>query len=298
MAVIYRAMTKDGSARALVMDSTDIVERARDIHKTSPTATAALGRTLTACSLMSSMLGEKENMLTLRFQGNGSGGTIVASGDYYGNVRGYIEHPDADLNLRPDGKLDVGGLVGKGSLYVLRDTGAKEPYVGISKIQTGEIAEDIAFYFAESEQIPTVCALGVLVDRDRTVLRAGGALIQLLPFSDPNVSDRLESNAKNSKGITSLLLDMPKGDAKGLLDTYLDGIEYDIFDEVDCSYKCVCSREKTDRALVSLGEKELTDLINSDEETVMTCGFCDNVYKYSKSDLKKLLAEAKKHEKH
>ncbi len=285
-------MTRDGSARAIIMDGTDIVERARQIHHTTPTATAALGRVLIATSLAGSMMGEKQDLLTFRFKGDGIGGTIVASSDYYGNVRGFIEHPEAELPLRPDGKLNVGGIVGKGNLYVLRDAGGKEPHVGVSEIKTGEIAEDVAFYYAESEQIPTLCALGVLVDRDRTVLRAGGALIQLLPFADPEVAEKLEQNAKKTPSITTLLSQVS---AEKALDFYLDGIEYDIFDSIDCDYKCVCSRKKTDGALVSLGKKELLSMIESDEETVLTCSFCDSVYKYSKSDLKKLVSEAEKH---
>lgn len=292
MAVIYRAITRDGSARAIIADATDIAERAREIHKTTPTATAALGRVLIAASLSGSMLGEEENMLTLRFKGDGLGGTIVATSDWRGNVRGFIENPGAELPLRGDGKLDVGGIVGKGSLYVLRDTGAREPYVGISEIKSGEIAEDIAYYYAESEQIPTLCALGVLVDRDRTVKKAGGVLIQTLPFADPEVASRLEENAKKAEGITSILL---SHSAQEALSVYLDGIEFDIFDSIECSYKCACSREKTDRALVSLGEKELLSMIEAPDSTVLTCQFCDREYDYTPEDLKKLLAEAKKH---
>ncbi|MBO4452327.1 MAG: Hsp33 family molecular chaperone HslO [Clostridia bacterium] len=291
MAKIIRAITKDGSARAMVTDARDIVERAREIHDTSPTASAALGRTLIAASLAGSMLGEKEDLLTIRFKGDGPGGSVVASGDWCGNVRGFIQNPRCDLPLRRDGKLDVGGCIGKGNMYVLRDAGGAEPYVGVSEIQTGEIGDDIAYYYATSEQIPTVCALGVLVDRDLTIKRAGGALVQLLPFADDEVALKLEENAKKMRSVTEILLD---GTAEDVLAAVFDGLEYDIFDEIECAYKCDCSREKTDAALISLGAKELCDMIASDEETVMSCGFCDKVYKYSKSDLKKLLEQAKK----
>ncbi|MBQ0109011.1 MAG: Hsp33 family molecular chaperone HslO [Clostridiales bacterium] len=291
MATILRAITKDGSARALVIDARDIVERAREIHHTAPTATAALGRTLIAASLAGSMLGEEEDLLTYRFKGDGIGGSIVATSDWCGNVRGFIQNPKADLPLRPDGKLDVGGCVGRGDLYVLRDAGGSEPYVGIANIQTGEIADDVAYYYATSEQIPTVCALGVLVDRDLSVKKAGGMLVQLLPFADEEVTDILEKNAKKMRPVTEIL---ENGTLEDVLKAAMDGLDYDIFDKIECTYKCACSREKTDKALISLGEKELTDMINSEEETVLSCGFCDVKYKYSKSDLKNLLEKAKK----
>ncbi|MBR5779810.1 MAG: Hsp33 family molecular chaperone HslO [Clostridia bacterium] len=287
MARILRAMTKDGSARAILLDGRDIVERARQIHNTTPVATAALGRTLLATSLAGSMLGEKEDVITIRFKGDGVGGSVVATSDWCGNVRGFIQNPSADLPLRADGKLDVGGCIGQGELYILRDAGGSEPYVGISKIQTGEVGDDIAYYYATSEQIPTVCALGVLVDRDYTVLRAGGALIQLLPFYDDEVAEKLEQNAAKMRPVTKIL---SEGTLEDVLAEVLDGIEYDLFDEIECEYKCACSREKTDNALISLGTKELTDMIeNGEDVTEMTCSFCDAVYKYSKSDLKHLL---------
>ncbi len=287
MARILRAMTKDGSARAIILDGRDIVERARQIHNTTPVATAALGRTLLATSLAGSMLGEKEDVITIRFKGDGVGGSVVATSDWCGNVRGFIQNPSADLPLRADGKLDVGGCIGQGELYILRDAGGSEPYVGISKIQTGEVGDDIAYYYATSEQIPTVCALGVLVDRDYSVLRAGGALIQLLPFYDDEVAEKLEQNVAKMRPVTKIL---SEGTLEDVLAEVLDGIEYDLFDEIECEYKCACSREKTDNALISLGARELTDMIeNGDEVTEMTCSFCDEVYKYSKSDLKHLL---------
>ena len=287
MARIIRAMTKDGSARAIILDGRDIVERARQIHNTTPVAPAALGRTLLATSLAGSMLGEKEDVITIRFKGDGVGGSVVATSDWCGNVRGFIQNPAADLPLRADGKLDVGGCIGQGELYILRDAGGSEPYVGISKIQTGEVGDDIAYYYATSEQVPTVCALGVLVDRDYSVLRAGGALIQLLPFYDDEVAEKLEQNVAKMRPVTKIL---SEGTLEDVLAEVLDGIEYDLFDEIECEYKCACSREKTDNALISLGARELIDMIeNGEEVTEMTCSFCDEVYKYSKSDLKHLL---------
>ena len=292
MARIIRAMTKDGSARAILLDGRDIVERAREIHNTTPVATAALGRTLIATSLAGSMLGEKEDVMTVRFKGDGVGGAIVVTSDWCGNVRGFIQNPYADLPLRPDGKLDVGGCIGKGELYILRDAGGSEPYVGISPIQTGEVGDDIAYYYATSEQIPTVCALGVLVDVDYSVKAAGGALVQLLPFADDEVAERIEINAQKMNPVTKTLV---SGTLEDILNEVFDGIEYDIFDEIECEYRCVCSREKTDNALVSIGEKEIRDMIESEEETVkMTCSFCDAVYEYTKSDLEAILELVKK----
>ena len=291
MAVIIRAITRDGSARAMVADTRDTVQRAHEIHNTAPTATAALGRTLTAASLAGSMLGEKEDLLTIRFKGDGPGGAVVATSDWCGNVRGFIQNPRCDLPLRADGKLDVGGCVGRGNMYVLRDAGGKEPYVGVSEIQTGEIGDDIAYYYATSEQVPTVCALGVLVDTDLNVKRAGGALVQLLPFADEETAAKLEENARKMRPVTEILLD---GTPEDVLAAVFDGLEYDVFDRIECAYKCACSRAKTDAALISLGEKEITELLNSDKETVLDCGFCDKKYKYTKSDLKNLLEKARK----
>ncbi|MBE6692505.1 MAG: Hsp33 family molecular chaperone HslO [Ruminococcaceae bacterium] len=292
MARIIRAITKDGSARAFVTDARDTVERARKIHNTTPTTTAALGRTLIIASLAGSLLGEKDDCLTVNFKGDGVGGSVLVTSDWCGNVRGFIQNPEADLPLRPDGKLDVGGCIGKGSLYILRDvSGSNEPYVGISEIQTGEIGDDIAYYYATSEQIPTVCALGVLVDRDYSVKQAGGALVQLLPFADEEVVDILEKNASEMRSVTEIL---ENGTLEDVLAQVFKGLEYDIFDEIQCGYVCPCARENTEKALIAIGEKELLDIINTEEEIEMTCRFCDAVYKYTKQDLIELLEKAKK----
>ncbi|MBP5230909.1 MAG: Hsp33 family molecular chaperone HslO [Clostridia bacterium] len=288
MSRILRAVTKDGSARAIVMDSKDIVNRAMEIHKPSATAAAALGRTLTAASLMGSLLGEPEDLLTLRFKGDGGGGTVLASSDYKGNVRGFISNPLFDCPVRAsDGKLDVAKCVGKGYLNVLRDAGGAEPYSGVCPIVSGEIAEDIAYYYATSEQVPTLCALGVLVDTDYTCKSAGGVLIQLLPFPDDSVSARLEANAASAPSVTSILSERGP---EALLEIFLSGIEYELFDAFDCGYVCPCSRTRTDRALLALGESELKDMIDApEEEFTVRCQFCDRVYRYSKQDLRDLL---------
>ena len=284
---IIRAITKDGSARAFAIDAKAIVNRAMEIHRPSATAAAALGRTLIAASLMGSLMGEPEDLLTLRFKGDGGGGTVLASSDYKGNVRGFIANPSFDCPRRADGKLDVAKCVGKGFMNVLRDTGAPEPYSGICPIVSGEIAEDIAYYYATSEQIPTVCALGVLVDTDYTCKAAGGILVQLLPFADPSVTDRLEANASSAPSATSLLL---QSGPESLISEYLRGIEYELFDEFDCGYVCTCSKARTDRALLAMGKEELQDMIGAPEEFfTVRCQFCDRVYRYGKKDLKALL---------
>lgn len=290
MAKIIRAMTRDGSARILAELSADIVNEAIRIHDTLPVCTAALGRTLTAASMLGSLLGEEQDALTVSFRGDGPAGRIVVSSDWKGNVRGYVQNPHVDLPLKPNGKLDVARAVGKGKLYILRDAGGSEPYVGISEITSGEIAEDIASYYANSEQVPTLCSLGVLVGTDCKCATAGGVIIQLLPFADESVIDKLEKNVEKLPGITALLSSHTLEEVVAM---YLEGVEYDIFDTFECAYECKCSRAKTDAALRTLGREELAKMIGSDEKTVVSCQFCDKKYAYSKSDIKKIMEELK-----
>ena len=289
MGKLKRLMSREGSIRALFIEGKDIVDRAIQIHSTSPTATAALGRVLLGASMMGSYMVEPEDLLTLRFVGDGPAGGIVVSADSFGNVRGLIQNPDADLPLRErDGKLDVGGLIGQGSLYVLRDTGNSEPYVGIIPLVSGEIAEDITSYYATSEQIPTVCALGVMIDVDYTCKAAGGALIQLLPFADPEVVDILERNVKAAPSITEML---SNGGIDAVLDTFMKDIEYDLFDVLDVEYRCDCSKERTDKALISLDNQARTELLQ-DEKTEVNCQFCDKKYIYTREELRQLYEQA------
>ena len=290
MSRIIRAVTRDGSARILAGDTKDIVNEAIRIHSTTPVCTAALGRTLSAASLLGSLLGEETDALTISFRGDGKAGRVVVTSDWKGNVRGYIQNPHVELPLKPNGKLDVAGAIGKGSMHILRDAGGDEPYVGVADIVSGEIAEDIASYYAKSEQVPTLCALGVLVDTDLSCKAAGGVIIQLLPFADEAIADKLEKNLENLPSLTSMLCEKSLED---VLASYLEGIEYDIFDEIQTAYECKCSRFKTDAALIALGRKELQSLIDSEEKTELCCQFCDKKYVYSKSDLKKLLEESK-----
>lgn len=292
MSTILRAMTRDGSARAYVINSTDIVNEAIKYHKTSPTATALLGRVLTATSVMGTMLPETDSKITVSVRGDGIAGTTLACADYYGNVKGYVANPSADLPLKPSGKLDVSGIVGKGLLSVSKDVGAEVPFNGSIELVSGEIAEDIASYYATSEQTPTLCALGVLVDTDYTCKASGGVFVQLLPFADEGVIAQLEENAKLLNNISTQF-------AKGLsnediLKLALNGIEYDLFDELTVDYKCDCSVERTQRAIFSLGKKEVEDIFSEqkangqEEKITVSCHFCNKEYDFSKEQVLKL----------
>ena len=291
-ATILRGMTRDGSARIIVINSRPIVNEAIRIHKTSPTATAALGRLLTAASLMGCMMGEKEDRLSLSVAGEGPLGKLIAASDYIGNVRGYVQHPEAEVPLKKNGKLDVGAAIGAGTMTVLKDMGGQEPTNGTIPLVSGEIAEDIASYFAISEQIPTLCALGVLVDTDLSCRAAGGVMVQLLPFADPAVVDQLE---KNANSLTNISKQFEKGlSNEEIAAIALDGIEYDLFDEIDVEYKCTCSRERMAAALHSVGKKELRRMLDEQlaegkpEELEISCHFCGNSYRFTADNLEKL----------
>ncbi len=292
MAEILRGMTKDGSAQILVINSTDIVNEAVRIHSTSPTATAALGRVLTATSLMGTTLKDKSNSISVNFRGDGPSGHILAVSDYLGNVRGYIQNPSTDLPLNKKGKLDVSAAVGKGTLNVVKDVGEKEPYVGIVNIISGEIAEDITQYYAESEQIPTVCALGVLVGTDRKCAAAGGVIIQLLPFAAEETIEQLEKNAAGLSNISKLFADGLSN--KEIADIALEGIEYDVFDTIEVGYRCTCSRKRVGKALLTLSPYELFNILAEEKVMKVNCHFCDKVYSFDGADIEKLREEAKK----
>ena len=285
-------MTRDGSARAYVINSKEIVNEAIKYHKTAPTASALLGRLLTATSVMGTMLPEDGCKLTATIKGNGIAGTTLACADYYGNVKGYIQNPMADVPNKPNGKLDVSGIVGGGLFCVSKDVGDDVPFNGTIELVSGEVAEDIAQYYAVSEQTPTLCALGVLVDTDHTCRAAGGVFVQLLPFPDENVITRLEENSKFLNNISTKFDEGMSNE--DILKIALNGIEYDIFDELEVEYKCDCSVERTKRAVISLGKTEIEKIFaeqreNGEEEKIsLECHFCDKKYDFYREDIEKM----------
>ncbi|MCI9348540.1 MAG: Hsp33 family molecular chaperone HslO [Oscillibacter sp.] len=285
---LIRAISKDGLMKAAAVSTRGLTERARQIHRTLPVATAALGRALAAASMMGNALKEDGASVTLQIKGGGPLGTLLAVSDNQGNVRGTVENPAVELPLREDGKLDVGAAVGnQGTLTVIRDLHMKEPYVGSIGLLWGEIAEDVALYFVESEQIPAACGLGVLVDRDQSVLAAGGFLIQLLPGAPDEMVSRIEASLMAAGPVTSLLAANP--DPEALLRRALDGFELDILERSPIEYRCDCSRERMERALISLGPDELRALIDEQGQAELTCRFCDNVQVFAREQLEALL---------
>ena len=286
---IIRVLAKNAPVKASVITARDMVERARQIHRTLPVATAALGRTLMAASMMGNQLKEDNGSVTLRIKGDGPLGGITAVADSAGNARGYVVNPAVDLPLKGPAKLDVGSAVGRdGSLTVIKDLNLKEPYVGTVPLVSGEIAEDITSYFAESEQIPTACALGVLVDVDQSVLCAGGYLIQLLPGADDAAISAIERGIQRVGPATEAL----RGglDARGLLEQVLSEFELEFLSAEPVEYRCYCSRERVTRALISMGREELETLLREQGKAELTCQFCDKVYHYTREELEALLA--------
>ncbi len=292
MAKVLRCLTQDATVMAMVIDSSDIVARAEQIQQSSAVTTAALGRLLTAASMMGVMLKGKDDTMTLKVRGEGPTGMVMAVADSEGNVRGYVENPVVEIPLKPNGKLDVSGAIGdNGMLYVIRDMGVGEPYVGCVPLTTGEIAEDITTYYATSEQTPTVCALGVLVEPDLSVKVAGGLLLQLLPFCPEDIIDKVEKNIANLGSMTEML--GAGMSPMQIVEKALDGMPFDVLDTYEPEYRCTCSRERVEKALLSMGEEELRSLPDEDGNVVADCSFCDNVYRFTREDIERLIAARK-----
>ncbi len=290
MGELVRAMTRDGFAKAVAVTTTDMVERARQIHKMLPTATAALGRLLTAASMMGNMQKVENGSITLQVKGGGPLGTVLAVSDAQGNVRGYVQNPQVSILEKYRGKLDVGAAVGTdGMLTVIRDLQMKEPYVGSVQLVSGEIAEDITQYFVQSEQTPTACALGVLVDTDQSVRAAGGYLVQLLPGAPDSVIDRIEAGIQKAGAVTAML---DRGlSAQDMLETVLEGLDLEILETVPVAYRCYCSRERVISTLISLGREELQKIVEDQETIHMECQFCDTVYDITPEEIAGILAD-------
>lgn len=284
-------MTVDGSARILVINSKEIVNDVVKYHKTTPTATAALGRLVTATSMIGTMLPENGDSVTVSIDGDGDAGRLLAVGDYFGNVKGYIQNPGANPPKKPNGKLDVGAAVGAGTISFVKSVGAIEPQIGTIELVSGEIAEDIATYFAKSEQIPTVLSLGVLVDKDYSCLAAGGVLVQLMPFPDEATVDLIERNAADLVNISRYF---EKGlDNKAIADIAMRDIPYDVFDNIEVSYKCDCSAKRMKEKIRSLGKGEILKMLDEQQaegkarELTAVCRFCNTEYTFGEKELLK-----------
>ena len=291
--VIRRSMTQDGMARLFVAESTSLVREAASIHSASKTMTAVLGRALTGTSLMGTLLKDKDNSLTLQIKGDGPAGTVCCVSDYAGNVRGYADCPWVELPPNAKGKLDVGGAVGReGTLYVIKDLGMEQPYVGMSPLVSGEIAEDITSYFARSEQTPSVCALGVRCDKEGKCVGAGGFLLQLLPGAEEGLIARLEENIGRIASVSVLT---GRADSLAVLtDLVLDGIPYDIFDEFDIRFRCTCTSQRYLRALSTLAETDFEEMLADGKPVEAKCRFCGKTFSFAPDVLRAARAEAMK----
>ena len=285
---IIRGIDKKGTLRLLVASSTNLVEEARRLHGASPTATAALGRALTAAVIMGITMKSEKDILTFKIKGNGPIGSIVTVANNKGEVKGYVDNPYADLPSRDDGKLDVGGLVGnKGQLAIIRDLGLREPYIGYSNLVSGEIADDLAHYFYLSEQQPSAINLGVLIDKDISVKAAGGYMLQLLPNIEDEDIDRIEKVINNAKPISTLI---DEGlTPEEIMEELFGEFEMEVLEKRYINYECNCEREKIEGVLISLGEKEINDMIEEDGKAEVVCHFCNKKYNFSKEDLQNLI---------
>ena len=284
---LVRGMSMDGFVKVVAICSTEMVRRGAEIHKTTPNATATFGRVLTAASMMGNMQKVDNGSMTLQIKGDGPIGSIVCVSDAIGNVRGYVYEPNVPLVEKYPGKLDVGSTVGNGTLTVIRDLQMKEPYVGSIELVSGEIGDDVTAYFVQSEQIPTACALGVLVDRDQSVKVAGGYLIQLLPGAPDEVIDKLEEGIRRAGAVTPMLEQgMTPEDILGQVCGDL-GVVF--LETTEVSYRCYCDRDRVTSALISLGRKELAEIADEEKTFPVECQFCDKIYEFTPEDIRELL---------
>lgn len=287
---ILRATAGNGHIKMSAVSARDTVQRAKDIHGCTPTTAAALGRTLCAASMLGNLLKEDDGSLTIRINGGGPIGSVIAVSDSVGRVRGYVTNPSVDLPLRSDGKLDVGGAVGRdGMITVSRDIGLREPYIGSTQLVSGEIAEDLTAYMLESEQIPSACGLGVLIDTDLSVKSAGGFIVQLMPGAPEEYIDLLEENIFMMDQLTTVLAE---DGLEAVFDQVLKGLEHHMVGEDEIGYRCYCSRDRVGQALLGVGRDELNNMITEGKPVEVSCQFCDTVYSFSPEDMKALLEEA------
>lgn len=283
---LVRAAAADAQVRAFAVTARDTVETARKAHDTSPVMTAALGRLLCAGAMMGSMMKGDADILTLQIRGDGPAGGLTVTADSKGRVKGYAVHPQVILPANSQGKLDVGGAIGAGTLQVIRDLGLKEPYVGQTDLQTGEIAEDLTWYFAASEQVPSSVGLGVLMEKNNTVKQAGGFIVQLMPFAEETVIEKLEANLSRIHSVTKLLED--GNSPEQILGILLEGMDMELLSTMPVEFSCNCSRERVAKALYSIGKKEMDEMIADGEPIEVKCHFCNRAYQFSVEDLKQI----------
>lgn len=288
---IIRAIAANDQIRAFAAVTTETVEEARKDHNTSPVATAALGRLLTAGAMMGTMMKGDKDILTLQIKAGGPLEGITVTADSKGCVKGYVGNPNVCIPANSKGKLDVAGAVGVGFMNVIKDMGLKEPYVGQVALQTSEIAEDLTYYFATSEQVPSAVGLGVLMNKDNTVRQAGGFIVQLMPFAEESTIAKLEENVQKITSVTSLLEEGHTPES--LLEKVLDGFDMEINEKIPTEFYCNCSRERVEKALISIGRKELNEMIQEGKPIEMNCHFCNHNYEFTVEELKEILRKCK-----
>ena len=287
---MIRATAADNQIRAFAVTTREMVEFARAAHDTSPVATAALGRLLTGGVMMGAMMKGDKDLLTLQVKGDGPLGSVTVTADSKGHVKGYVNHPHVLIHANERGKLDVAGAVGRGTLQVIKDLGMKEPYVGSCELQTGEIGDDLTYYFAVSEQVPSSVGLGVLMEKDNTVRQAGGFILQLMPFTPDESVDKLELKLAAVDSVTAML-DAGRTPEQ-ILELLLGEFDLEINEKTEISYRCDCSKERVERALISVGKKEIKEMINEGQSIEVNCHFCGKNYEFTVEELKQILAKA------